>query len=255
MLMWTDQAVQILLDGLQNHECLWNLKSKDYKDRGMKKIALGDLLESLKKEILDFESQGTGSGAADIYTPKWKFFNSCSFLEGVVAVESGATVSNLTPLQNNEDDNDGEGENSRDLDRTPTPETPKLPHIQSKRRKRESTPVSTTHTWMDTASHALKTLADSAKETTDEWDDFAKDVANTLRGIPNKSTQRRTKFAIQKVLFDAGESDDHFIAPQQSAQPQTQWVAPNYNLNNTGRYMHRSPVKYMQIGGAWPNGY
>ncbi|ESO99292.1 hypothetical protein LOTGIDRAFT_158372 [Lottia gigantea] len=236
MLMWTDQAVQILLDGLQNHECLWNLKSKDYKDRGMKRIALGDLLESLKKEILDFEGD-VDAIKAKIQSLRTTYREELgrvrNFLEGVVAVDSGATVSNLTNLQNNEDDNDGEGENSRDLDRTPTPETPKLPHIQSKRRKRESTPVSTTHTWMDTASHALKTLADSAKETTDEWDDFAKDVANTLRGIPNKSTQRRTKFAIQKILFDARESDDHFIAPQQSAQPQTQWVAPNYNPNNT----------------------
>lgn len=275
---WTDQAVNILLDGLQKQECLWNLRSPHYKDKGMKKTALVELFETLKSEISDFEadieavkskiqslrtsfreelrkvkkSQGTGSGVADIYIPKWKYFDSCKFLECVVAVESTDTVTNVS---NSKEEEDNE-EQFQDQDSSSGRETPKSQKPQ--KRRRESTPVS--NSWMDTASDALKTLAKSSSETTDEWDDFGKDVANTLRGISNKSTQRRAKFAIQKALFDATENSDTFMAPSQTPvqlhavnPPPSQWMSPNFPNNNPGAYTTSSPVKYVQLGGPWQN--
>ena len=48
-LNWRDRAVEILLEGLQSRECLWNSSSKEYKDRNKKKTTLDELKELLEE--------------------------------------------------------------------------------------------------------------------------------------------------------------------------------------------------------------
>ena len=145
------------------------------------------------------KSYSTGSGAADIYIPKWKFYDACKFLEKVVILDSSQSVSNIPSIDSNSnrqvDDNEDDDAQSVVSDTTQSDisqndaeknelemGTPKSvqTHSKSKRRKVSSP----NPTWMDTASEALQSLAQSAREPSgDEWDDFGKDVANSIRGL------------------------------------------------------------------------
>ena len=53
---------------------------------------------------------------------------------------------------------------------------------------------------MESANEALQILAESAvrENVGDEWDDFAKDFADSIRGM-NPAIRRRAKFAVRKV--------------------------------------------------------
>ena len=48
------------------------------------------------------KSEGTGSGLKDIYVPKWRHFEECSFLEDVI-VSNQATLSNTETPRTTED--------------------------------------------------------------------------------------------------------------------------------------------------------
>ena len=80
---------------------------------------------------------------------------------------------------------------------------------------------------MESATDALQDLAKGALRPgkIDEWDDFGKDIANTIRGLDTKSLQRKAKFAVQQVLFQVPEHPSmlpypmfqihHFLEPIQ----------------------------------------
>ena len=243
---WSDKAVTTLIDELQTRECLWNKSSPHYKSKPMRKTALEELVEALREAEPKVEadvaalkakiqglrntfreelrkvkkSETTGSGAGDIYVPKWIYFEQCKFLERVVLNEyQGVTnVPNAVEPEDHvspdEDDNDADGPPAED-------KTPKRP--KNKRQK--------TATWMESASEALKELAHNTQmaEESNEWTDFGKDVANTIRNLETKSLRRRAKFAVQQALFNISESDvqpPRTYPPYQQQPPQ--WQPGNY---------------------------
>lgn len=57
---------------------------------------------------------------------------------------------------------------------------------------------------LESAASALNEIAKSSS-TEDHWDVFGKDVANSLRSLPNKDLQRQVKFAIQSAIFQTTE--------------------------------------------------
>lgn len=86
-----------LFPNLSFHIFIWSLlqlRFKDYVQHFVK-------FEKIKK------SEHTGSGSADVYVPKWKFFNECMFLEDIVA-SNRPQCTNLRVglLMGNEDDED-----------------------------------------------------------------------------------------------------------------------------------------------------
>ena len=117
------------------------------------KAKIQGLRSTFREEVRKVKkSQGTGSGAMDIYVPKWKFYDSCKFLEIVLVLEQTQTVTNLE--QSQDDDTHHEVDES-DTSQTDGRETPKISKMNLKRKKE-------TPGWLDSASEALKSLAQSA---------------------------------------------------------------------------------------------
>ena len=84
--------------------------------------------------------------------------------------------------------------------------------------KRRKTPA-----WLVNAAEAISNLANSAQVIDDEWSDFGKDVANTIRGLESKALRRQTKFAVQQALFNVSDPDYGNIlhsSPSPLASPQ-----------------------------------
>ena len=148
--------------------------------------------------------QGTGSGSSDVYVSKWKFFDECSFLDEVIS-SNRPTCSNIIRESNqsttadcnlavSEDKIDSKRESSITL-------TSDGGENHPKRRKR-----STDSPFLESAATALNRIAKGvSSDDEDEWTTFGKDVANSLRGLPDKDLQRKVKFAVQSAIFQASE--------------------------------------------------
>ena len=136
------------------------------------------------------KSEHTGCCSSEIYTPKWKFYSECSFLEEVVAVNR-PTYSNFAPSNPNNTDED-----MPEVDMLENPDKD-LEMIISHPKRRKS---SSDNTWMETAAKALSHLATESTQE-DEWDVFGKDIANSIRGLGRPEWQRRAKFAIHSIIF------------------------------------------------------
>lgn len=155
------------------------------------------------------KSEHTGSGSAEIYVPKWKFFNECLFLEDVVALNR-PTCSNMQEAMENynkeEDDDDhdddilGKEANLETASTCSETSTDALKMHPKRRRK-----SSEENEWMKTAAGALTKLTQDSDDQQDEWDVFGMDVANSLRALKNSDCQRRAKFAVQYAIFQATE--------------------------------------------------
>lgn len=244
---WTDNATSLLLESLQSRESLWNTKIPSYKNRNTKKTEYGELIEILKTDMPDIDlaalkgkiqslrttfreevrkikkSEGTGTGSADVYIPKWKFFDECSFLEDVIisnrpcftnmsrsASTSSSVCDDGTSIDSMEDDT-GSG-----LSVTPPPPQ----ELNPKRKKSKIIP------WTETAASALNELAKgSGSHEEDEWEIFGRDVANSLRSLQNVELQRRAKFAVQTAIFQSSQT----AVPQPILHPTTM----PYNLMST----------------------
>lgn len=170
------------------------------------------------------KSQGTGSGSADMYQPKWGFFDECMFLEEVI-ISTRPSMTNAVANDDASNDildafeasDDEQSLQSLDLISTPQNET-----VHPKRKRKIP--------WMEKAASALADLAKGAANETpsndekkeDEWDMFGRDVAHTIRGLGNTDWQRRVKFAIQTAIFQTVE-EQRSLAQQQAA---------NYNYFN-----------------------
>ena len=140
------------------------------------------------------KSEGTGSGADDVYVPKRKFFQECAFLQDVIC-SNRPTFSNLESGTVDDDESSETTESERSI----LSEEPLYP----KRAKKTELP------WMETAATALNKLAkgtlSSPKQEEDEWDVFGGDVANSIRSLGNVHWQRRVKFAVQSAIFQGTE--------------------------------------------------
>ena len=161
------------------------------------------------------KSQGTGSGSAEVYEPRWRFFKECMFLEEVI-ISSRPSMTNM-PVQLNVAVSDdasvdtlfgtGEELSPPSFDSSTTEERTEYP-----KRKRKVP-------WMEKAAAALSDIAKNVSEcpttavSDDEWDVFGRDVANTLRGIESKDCQRRVKFAIQTATFQTIEQQQSMTYP------------------------------------------
>lgn len=113
---FSDEKIFILLDLYQKNECLWDVKSPDYKNAIKRKSALSNIAENLnldqelvkkkiasiratylleKKKIAD--SQRTGSSTGDVYIPTVSWFDHMKFLDDVIIPRK--TVANLDSAQ------------------------------------------------------------------------------------------------------------------------------------------------------------
>lgn len=149
------------------------------------------------------KSQGTGTGAKDVYVSKWKFYEECSFLDEVICTKH-ETMTNVEEEVHVVDD---ELDTSTETESVASSKT--LNATSRKRKKSGDSPFS------ETAAIALRDLAQasSTEEVEDEWDIFGKDVANSLRNLKERELQRRVKFAVQSAIFHATE-------PPRAAYPQ-----------------------------------
>ena len=146
------------------------------------------------------QSQVTGRGTKDLYVSKWKFFEECSFLEEVIS----SNRQTFTNIPNPDSASVGdELESEIEVMETKSESSVSVSSNSStshpKKRKR-----STESPLLESAASALNEIAKSTS-TEDEWDVFGKDVANSLRSLPNKDLQRRVKFAIQSAIFQTTE--------------------------------------------------
>jgi hypothetical protein len=103
---WTDDQTQLVLDLLSNQECLWNVKSENYRNRNIRDKALEETLKQLNIPDLTQEdvklkinsiprrysselakilkSEKSGAGPDDIYVPKLFWFKQADlFLRSV----------------------------------------------------------------------------------------------------------------------------------------------------------------------------
>lgn len=157
------------------------------------------------------KSEGTGSGASDIYVPKWKHFEECSFLEDVI-VSNHTTLSNVPSC---ESPSTPSSSSTGDLDETEHEMSPHAATISQQPRKKKRNAQ-----WMDTAASALSELAKGAASSSkedDEWDIFGRDVANSIRAIKSEDLQRRARFAVQTAIF---QTTEHAMQ-RQACQPGT----------------------------------
>ena len=146
------------------------------------------------------QSQGTCSGAKDLYVSKWKFFEECSFLEEVIS----SNQQTFTNISNPDSASTGdELESEIEVMETKSERSVGVSSNGStshpKKRKR-----STESPMLESAASPLNEIAKSSS-TEDHWDVFGKDVANFLRSLPNKDLQRQVKFAIQSSIFQTTE--------------------------------------------------
>ena len=120
------------------------------------------LRTSFREEVRKIKkSEGTGSGADDVYVPKWKFFQECAFLQDVIN-SNRPTFSNLGSVTVDDDESSETTESERSI----FSEEP----LHPKRAKKTELP------WMETAATARSELAkgtlSSPKQEEDEWDIF-----------------------------------------------------------------------------------
>lgn len=143
------------------------------------------------------KSQGTGSGANEVYESQWKFFGQCKFLEDVI-ISSKPTFSNQPTSTL-----DAEA----DCDDTITINEVVESKISNHPKRRRNSKA-----WMETAANALADIANN-KDEEDEWNVFGRDVANSLRSIENTFVQRQVKFAIQTAIFQASSQPEEPSRP------------------------------------------
>lgn len=179
------------------------------------------------------KSEGTGSGLNDVYIPKWRHFDECSFLENVIA-SNQVTLSNVVSSQVSQTFQDPSNHGFDELlDEETVANMDNNENQQQPKRKKSNTQ------WMETAALGLNELAKGAKAPpvqNDQWDVFGQDVANSLREIKDPELQRRVKFAIQAAIFQTTEQ-----AKQQQQQTTPQSSSPYVCFNTfqeTGTTYH-----------------
>ncbi|KAL2102136.1 hypothetical protein ACEWY4_001304 [Coilia grayii] len=111
---WTEEMERLLITFYMEHQCLWNVKAKSYKNRDQRKKALEELCQQLtnehqivneqdvKKKFKNLrtvfarehsavvDSSRSGSGATEVYLPKWKYYTSLLFLRDSCSVDESA---------------------------------------------------------------------------------------------------------------------------------------------------------------------
>jgi hypothetical protein len=103
---WREEHTQMILELLSDHECLWNVKSENYRNRNIRERALEEILKQINIPDLTVEdvklkiktirtrysyelgkilkSEKSGAGRDDIYIPKLFWFKQADvFLRSV----------------------------------------------------------------------------------------------------------------------------------------------------------------------------
>ncbi|KAL2092991.1 hypothetical protein ACEWY4_010303 [Coilia grayii] len=115
--LWTEEMERLLITFYMlhtEHQCLWNVKAKSYKDKDLRKKALEELCQQLtnedqvvneqdvKKKFKNLrtvfarehsavvDSSRSGAGATEVYLPKWKYYTSLLFLCDSCSVDESA---------------------------------------------------------------------------------------------------------------------------------------------------------------------
>ncbi|KAL4113585.1 hypothetical protein QTP88_017191 [Uroleucon formosanum] len=114
---WSESDTIALVELYEKHECIWNIGSKDYRNKLMRDDVYEDIVKTLKKdnfgvtklkqkiknlrctynqELLKIKkSQKSGSGVDDLYVPNIKWFKLMdSFMKNVKSVKIGYTQDN-----------------------------------------------------------------------------------------------------------------------------------------------------------------
>ncbi|CAG9840200.1 unnamed protein product [Diabrotica balteata] len=110
--VFNNETMLNFIEFYQKHECLWNIRLKDYKKHDKRKIAIAEIAvemgvseDFVKKKIRSFavhiytgkkkinESKCTGTGTDDVYTPSLFWYHKLDFLQNVIVPRK--TTSNL----------------------------------------------------------------------------------------------------------------------------------------------------------------
>ena len=96
---WSRQDTITLIDIYKSHECLWNVRCSNYKNRDKRAAAIRDIAQTISRSVNDVKkkldslrnqhqrelrlmctSKKSGAGSDEIYTPKLWCFDILSFL-------------------------------------------------------------------------------------------------------------------------------------------------------------------------------
>ncbi|KAK4318383.1 hypothetical protein Pmani_010620 [Petrolisthes manimaculis] len=251
LISWPQEAIYSLLEKVRDREVLWNIKHKDYPKKNLRRGLFGEVSRELKEEFPSMEDltpdavllkfayirgqfqkqlrkilkMPTGSGGN--VTPKWEYFQACSFLmpvycnletmpsfqladdvvydgsledllegDGIEALQSSSTSQFATPFRCTSTPQPTEStttlstsEPPSDTENLPIPSCSKGPPQGSRKRK-----LSNADTVRDTLLDTLHTV----KSRVQKQDDF---VTTSVRGfmqyIPESCTKIKQSFTEQ----------------------------------------------------------
>ncbi|XP_018026405.1 uncharacterized protein LOC108681840 [Hyalella azteca] len=121
---WTRTSTMMFIDALKQHPCLWQIKSAQYKDRGLRFAALKNIVAIMRQSIYDIEvddvrkkintlrtqfrreyknvidMRNANDGSEDAYIPKlWCYDNLLFLVEGEVSRHSTANLDDCNFLE------------------------------------------------------------------------------------------------------------------------------------------------------------
>lgn len=129
---WSRQDTITLIDIYRSHECLWNVRSFDYRNRDKRAAAIRDIAQTISRSVNEVKkkleslrnqhrrelrlmctSKKSGAGSDEIHTPKLWCFDILSFLNDGDSVRPAvsnmsSTTSNQTTETVSEDVSDSE---------------------------------------------------------------------------------------------------------------------------------------------------
>ncbi|GAB6032663.1 hypothetical protein CHUAL_011540 [Chamberlinius hualienensis] len=219
--VWRNDHTPIMLSLLQQHECLWNSKSIDYKNKTLKETAYKAIIDELKMPELAVHDvkakiksirtrysaelskvlQSTISGDSNnVYVPKLVWFQQADTFLRAVCIPRNTPVTS-TIIFHSEDDSNFEDEIDQHtnfiintVDEVPKDASPKTisnnfrecmrPKLFS--RKRTSAEISPTlkMAQLDAPLEKLKKLASDNDTIENEFDYFCKSLAIQLKNMP-----------------------------------------------------------------------
>ncbi|XP_053978114.1 uncharacterized protein LOC128876038 [Hylaeus volcanicus] len=207
---WTSERSIELIGKFKNHECLWNVALREYRNIAKKKDAWEEISEHFstnlkevekkmksllaayrreRKKILDSKRSGSGIGAT--YESKWFAYKHMKFLHDInkprairaTSIKMRRESESEVP-ENNEDS--GEGNSLKQFE----------PLGQGKKR----TAADRTDIAFTTMQELLNQELEKKR---DEYSIFGELMALEIRKLPTEHERTVVKFKIQEILFQA----------------------------------------------------
>ncbi|XP_026470025.1 uncharacterized protein LOC113373978 [Ctenocephalides felis] len=227
--VWTKNKVFQLIELVEAHPELWNVRLKEYRNRNLKCKSLETIATSLnlgvkivKNKIHNLRCQlnehlrkmkkfQTGQGADERYKPKWEFFEAVKFMNIQTnstedSIGSAPDVINIDVL-----DHDEEINNNSDYAQTPQ----EVHNHPSGSGGSGQTSVTKSHKKTKRAPDSVKKDDELLNEALtclrapkDQLDVFGEFVTAEMRGIRSEDIRKKLKRKILRAILDANEEDD-----------------------------------------------